>query len=238
MQVAIALFPKATILDAIGPYQVFAGVPDAEVVVCAAWKGRVSDAGGRVHIDVEHTFDDVPEPDVLLVPGGNVTRQMTHDDPILDWIRSAHEHTIYTASVCTGALLLAAAGLLRGRRATTHGVAYDALREYGAEPIEQRVVFQDRIVTGAGVSAGIDLALEIAARLSGPEVAQSIQLSLEYDPQPPFDAGSPTNAPQAVMNRLQSMVSLWQSPQRRRPVGSVGRVSAEEVASDGQAVER
>lgn len=212
MQIAIALFPKVTILDAIGPYQVFAGLPDADVVVCAARRGRVADAGGRLRIDVEHAFDDVPRPDVLLVPGGNVTRQMTKDDPILDWIRSAHEHTVYTASVCTGSLLLAAAGLLRGLRATTHWAAYDALRAYGVEPVEQRVVFQDRIVTGAGVSAGIDLALEVAARLSGTEVAQSIQLSLEYDPQPPFDAGSPSKAPRAVKNQAQSLVSLWQSP--------------------------
>lgn len=103
-------------------------------------------------------------------------------------------------------------GLLRGLRATTHWVAYDALREFGAEPIEQRVVFEDRIVTGAGVSAGIDLALEVAARLHGPEVAQAIQLTLEYDPQPPFDSGSPSKAPQAVMNRLNDLVAMWQTP--------------------------
>ncbi|SDT61718.1 DJ-1/PfpI family protein [Jiangella sp. DSM 45060] len=212
MQIAIALFPKVTILDAIGPYQVFAGMPDAEVVFCAAEKGRVSDAKGWLHLDVEHTFDEVPSPDVLLVPGGNVAREMTSGHPILDWIRSAHRTTTYTTSVCTGSLLLAAAGLLRGLRATTHWVAYDALREYGAEPVEQRVVFADRIVTGAGVSAGIDLALEVAARLHGPEVAQAIQLSLEYDPQPPFDTGSPAKAPQPVMDRLGDLVALWQKP--------------------------
>lgn len=212
MQIAIALFPKVTILDAIGPYQVFAGMPDAEVVFCAAEKGRVSDAKGWLHLDVEHTFDEVPSPDVLLVPGGNVAREMTSGHPILDWIRSAHRTTTYTTSVCTGSLLLAAAGLLRGLRATTHWVAYDALREYGAEPVEQRVVFADRIVTGAGVSAGIDLALEVAARLHGPEVAQAIQLSLEYDPQPPFDTGSPAKAPRPVMDRLGDLVALWQKP--------------------------
>lgn len=209
MQIAIALFPKVTILDAIGPYQVFTGLPDADVVVCAASRGRISDAADRLHIDVEHTFDDVPEPDVLLVPGGNVTREMTRDHPILDWIRSAHEHTTYTTSVCTGAQLLGAAGLLRGIKATTHWVAYDALREYGAEPTGQRVVFDGRIVTGAGVSAGIDLALAVAARLAGREIAQAVQLSLEYDPQPPFDAGSPAKAAGAVMGRLEGLVSLW-----------------------------
>ncbi|TCC34718.1 DJ-1/PfpI family protein [Kribbella sindirgiensis] len=186
-------------------------MPDTEVMFCAAAKGRVSDAKDRLHLDVQHTFDEVPAPDVLLVPGGNVVREMTSGHPILDWIRSAHRSTTYTTSVCTGSLLLAAAGLLRGLRATTHWVAYDALREYGAEPVEQRVVFEDRIVTGAGVSAGIDLALEVAARLHGPEVAQAIQLNLEYDPQPPFDSGSPAKASQAVMDRLDDLVALWQA---------------------------
>ena len=180
------------------------------MVVCAERTGRISDGGGRLHIDVEHTFDDVPSPDVLLVPGGNITRRMARDGaPIVDWIRSAHEHSTYTASVCTGAVLLGAAGLLQGLKATTHWVAYDELRRYGAEPTEQRVVFQDRVVTGAGVSAGIDLALEVVARLSGPEVAQSIQLVLEYDPQPPFDSGSPAKAPQSVMDMQERLVSLW-----------------------------
>lgn len=210
MQIAIALFPEVSILDAIGPYGVFTGVPDAEVVVCAAQKGRLPDTGGRLHIDIDHTFDDVPNPDVLLVPGGNITRQMARDgDPVVDWIRSAHEHTTYTTSVCTGALLLGAAGLLQGLRATTHWVAYDELRSYGAEPTEQRVVFQDKIVTGAGVSAGIDLALEVVAKLSGPDVAQSIQLLIEYDPRPPFDTGSPSKAPQAVKDRLSGLVDRW-----------------------------
>ncbi|WP_116952536.1 DJ-1/PfpI family protein [Jiangella endophytica] len=212
MRVAVALFPKVTILDAIGPYQVFAGMPDTEVVICAAEKGRITDANNWLHIDVEHTFEDIPHPDVLLVPGGNVTREMTKGHPILEWIRSAHEHTTYTTSVCTGSVLLGAAGLLRGLQATSHWVAYDALRGFGAEPVEQRVVFEDRIVTGAGVSAGIDLALAIAARLHGPEVAQAIQLGLEYDPQPPFDSGSPSKAPQAIMGRLDTLVAMWQEP--------------------------
>lgn len=211
MQIAIALFPQVTILDALGPYGVFAGVPDAEVVVCAAQKGRLADTSGQLHVDVDHTFDDVPTPDVLLVPGGNITRQMAREgDPIIDWIRAAHQHTTYTTSVCTGALLLGAAGLLRGLQATTHWVAYDELRKYGAEPTEQRVVFQDKIVTGAGVSAGIDLALEVVAKLSGPEIAQSTQLLIEYDPQPPFDTGAPSKAPQAIKARLDDLVAWWQ----------------------------
>lgn len=210
MQIAIALFPGVSILDAIGPYGVFSSVPDVEVVVCAAQTGRVADAGGRLHIDVDHTLEDVPDPDVLLVPGGNVCREMArHGDPVVDWIRSAHEHTTYTTAVCTGTLLLGSAGLLQGLRATTHWVAYDELRRYGAEPTEQRVVFEGRIVTGAGVSAGIDLALELVAKLSGPEIAQSTQLLIEYDPQPPFDTGSPSKAPQAVKDRLDGLITWW-----------------------------
>jgi transcriptional regulator GlxA family with amidase domain len=211
MQIAIGMFPEVTVLDAMGPYQVFACLPDAEVVVCAAQKGRLADAGGRLHFDIDHTFDDVPNPDVVVVPGGNITREMARQgDPIIDWIRSAHEHTSYTTSVCTGALLLAAAGLLRGLRATTHWVAYDELRKYGAEPTEQRVVVEGKIVTGAGVSAGIDLALEIVAKLSGPEIAQSIQLVLEYDPQPPFDTGSPSKAPQHIKDMNNDLITEWQ----------------------------
>jgi transcriptional regulator GlxA family with amidase domain len=211
MQIAIALFPKLTVLDAIGPFQIFATVPGAEVVVCAAQRGRLGDAGGRMHFDVDHTFDDVPRPDVVVIPGGNITRQMAREgDPIVDWIRSVHEHTTYTTSVCTGALLLGAAGLLRGLRATTHWVAYDELRKYGAEPTEQRVVFQDRIVTGAGVSAGIDLALEVVAKLTRPEIAQSAQLLLEYDPQPPYDTGSPSKAPKHIMDTMDGLIASWQ----------------------------
>lgn len=210
MQIAIALFPKVTILDALGPYEFFSAVPDAEVVVCAAQRGRLTDAKGRLHIDVDHIFEDVPNPDVLLVPGGNITREMARQgDPIIDWIRSAHEHTTYTTSVCTGSLLLGAAGLLEGKKATTHWLAYDELRKYGAEPTEQRVVFQGKIVTGAGVSAGIDLALEVVARLSGAEIAQSAQLLLEYDPQPPYDAGSPSKAPQSIKEMHSGLVAWW-----------------------------
>jgi transcriptional regulator GlxA family with amidase domain len=196
MQIAIGLFPRFTALDAIGPYQVFANLPDAEVVICGATTGPVVDDHGLLRLDVTSTFDDVPAPDVLVAPGGLITRKLARDgDPIIDWIRSAHPHTGYTASVCTGALLLGAAGLLDGLRATTHWFAYETLRAYGAEPTEQRVVGEGRIFTAAGVSAGIDLALTLVGQMAGPEAAQAIQLSLEYDPHPPFDAGAPSKAP-------------------------------------------
>ncbi len=208
MQIAIGLFPQFTALDAIGPYQVFANVPDVELVLCAARKGDLADDKGLLHFDIAHTFDDVPAPDVLLVPGGLITRKLARDgDPVIEWIRRAHPHTTYTTSVCTGALLLGAAGLLEGLRATTHWIAYEALRSYGAEPTEERVVDEGKIVTAAGVSAGIDLALALLGRIAGAETAQAIQLVLEYDPQPPFDAGAPSKAPAEIAALVRGLLT-------------------------------
>jgi transcriptional regulator GlxA family with amidase domain len=199
MQIAIGLYEGYAPLDAIGPYQVFISLPGAEVVVCAARRGRLRDERGLLELEISHTFDEVAGPDVLLVPGGMTTRRMVRDgDPIVEWVRAAHPTTTYTTSVCTGALVLGAAGLLQGVPATTHWLAYDHLRSFGAEPTEQRVVFADRIATAAGVSAGIDLALTLVGRLAGDEVAQAIQLGIEYDPQPPYDTGAPSKAPAEI----------------------------------------
>ena len=207
MQIAIGLYPKFTVLDAIGPYQVLAELPDAEVVLCAERTGRLSDEKGLLHFDIEHTFADVPRPDVLLVPGGTITRTLAVEgEPIVEWIRAAHPHTTYTTSVCTGALLLGAAGVLQGLDATTHWIAYDALRSFGANPLEQRVVVQGKVVTGAGVSAGIDMALTLAAEIAGPKFAQAIQLGIEYDPQPPFDSGAPSKAPGPIYDLVKSVM--------------------------------
>ena len=199
MQIAIGLFPEFTALDAIGPYQVFTYLPGADVVVCAATTGVLTDDQGLLHFDAAATFDDVPAPDLLLVPGGQIVHRMVRDgDATIEWIRAAHPHTTFTTSVCTGALLLGAAGLLDGLRATTHWAYYDELSAFGATPTEDRVVDEGRIVTAAGVSAGIDLALTLVARVAGPETAQAIQLGIEYDPQPPFDAGAPSKAPTEI----------------------------------------
>jgi putative intracellular protease/amidase len=209
MQIAIGLYPEFTALDAIGPYTVLANAPGVEVVVCAREKGPIPDDNGLLTFDVTHTFDEVPRPDLLLVPGGFITRKLARDgDPIVDWIAAAHEHTLYTTSVCTGALLLAAAGLLEGKRATTHWFAYDALASYGARPTEQRVVREGKIFTAAGVSAGIDLALTIVAELDelgGPVAAQAIQLAIEYDPQPPFDCGAPSKADPEILEMVRGI---------------------------------
>lgn len=206
MQIAIGLYPGFTALDAIGPYQVLTLAPDAEVVLCAAQKGDLVDDNGLLHLDISHTFDEVATPDMLVVPGGFITRRLARDrDPIVDWIASAHLHTTYTTSVCTGALLLGAAGILDGLDATTHWCAYDDLAKYGAMPTERRVVQQGKVWTAAGVSAGIDLALTLVADMHGKEVAQAIQLAIEYDPQPPFDSGAPSKAPAEILDLVRAM---------------------------------
>jgi len=199
MIIALGLYQGFTALDAIGPYEILTYLPGAEMVICAENKGVVDDHNDLVHLRVDATFAEVPRPDVLLVPGGPIAGQYAADGhPIVEWIRQAHPHTSWTTSVCTGALLLGAAGLLDGLPATTHWSAYDDLASYGAQPTEQRVVTAGRIMTGAGVSAGIDLALTLAADIAGPEVAQTIQLAIEYDPHPPFDAGAPSKAPKPI----------------------------------------
>jgi transcriptional regulator GlxA family with amidase domain len=208
MQIAIGLYPGFTALDAIGPYAVFTSVPGADVVVCAERKGPLADESDLLHFDLEHTFDDVPTPDILLVPGGLITRRVAAEGgPIVDWIRAAHETTTYTTSVCTGALLLGAAGVLDGLPATTHWKAYDHLRTYGAQPTEQRVVIEGNVATAAGVSAGIDLALTLVDRLHGAEVAQAVQLGIEYDPQPPHDTGSPSKAPAEIRELVSAVMT-------------------------------
>lgn len=200
MQIAIGLYPEFTALDAIGPYQVLTNVPGVDVVLCAERTGRLSDDNGLLHLDIEHTFAEVTAPDVTLVPGGFVTRRLARDrDAIVDWVATTHATTTFTTSVCTGALLLGAAGILDGLDATTHWFAYDELAGYGATPTEQRVVRQGKVWTAAGVSAGIDLALALTAELWGPEIAQAVQLGIEYDPQPPFDSGAPSKADPEIL---------------------------------------
>ncbi|HET9875441.1 MAG TPA: DJ-1/PfpI family protein [Mycobacterium sp.] len=199
MIIAIGIYPGFTALDWVGPYQVFTNLPGAQVVLCAAERGTVNDDNNLVHLRIDASFAEVERPDVILIPGGWATRAMARDGhPIVDWVRDAHTHSTWTTSVCTGALILGAARLLTGQRATTHWAAYDTLASYGAIPTEQRVVKAGHIMTGAGVSAGIDLALTLVADLAGDQVARAIQLGIEYDPQPPYDCGAPSKAPQGI----------------------------------------
>jgi len=213
VQIAIPLYPGFTALDAIGPYQVLVHLLGVDVVLCAERPGTVSDEDDLLHLRVDNAFDDVPRPDVIVVPGGTITRRIALDrGPIVDWIAAVHPTTTFTTSVCTGALLLGAAGLLDGLDATTHWGAYDDLASFGARPTEQRIVRQGKIFTAAGVSAGIDLALTLAAELQGPEMAQAIQLGIEYDPQPPFDAGAPSKAPAAIRELVESAMAAARPP--------------------------
>jgi putative intracellular protease/amidase len=206
VEIACLLFDGITALDIVGPYEVLQRLPGADVKFVAATAGPKYTDNRRLALVADHTLAQVPAPDILVVPGGFGTRMLEHDESLLAWIRAAHEHTTWTTSVCTGSMLLAAAGLLRGLRATTHWSTLERLREYGAEPTSDRVVREGKIVTAAGVSSGIDMGLELAALIAGPDVAEAIQLSIEYDPRPPFDAGAMDKARpeirQAVLDRM------------------------------------
>jgi putative intracellular protease/amidase len=202
MQIAIPLFDRLTALDAVGPYEVLSRLPGARVDFVAAEPGVYRTDTRMLGLTADLSYADAPSPDVLLVPGGFGTRALMRDEPTLAWVRRAHDESLFTTSVCTGALVLGAAGLLDGLEATTHWLYRPMLAEFGARPVERRVVEQGKVVTAAGVAAGIDMALVLAARIAGPDVAQAIQLAIEYDPEPPFDAGSPAKAPASVIEAV------------------------------------
>jgi transcriptional regulator GlxA family with amidase domain len=204
VQIAVLLFDRLTALDAVGPYEVLRGLPDSGVTFVAAEPGPKPTDHGSLALVADHALGAVTNPDVIVVPGGPGEAAVRHDERVLDWLRAAHATSTWTTSVCTGSLILGAAGLLQGKRATSHWSALEVLREFGAEPREERVVVDGKIVTAAGVSAGIDMALWLAAQLAGDDVAQAIQLAIEYDPQPPFDAGSTAKAPAAIVDRLRA----------------------------------
>lgn len=199
MQIAIAIFERFTALDAVGPYEVLSRLPGAEVAFVAKERGPVRADTGMLAITADATFAELRSPEVLVLPGGFGTRALLADEEVLAWVRAAHATSTWTASVCTGSLVLAAAGLLDGLAATTHWAARAELEALGPRYVERRVVEQGKIVMGAGVSAGIDMALTLAARVAGEDAAQAIQLYIEYDPQPPFDAGAPSKAPARVL---------------------------------------
>ena len=194
MQIAILVFPKLTALDAIGPYEVLSRLPGFELTFVAVDAGELRTDTGRLGITADATIEEVTEPDVLLIPGGEGNRPLLEDEHVLDWVRHVHDNSTWTTSVCTGSLVLGAAGVLEGKRATSHWAYRDLLADYGAEPVAERVVEDGKVMTAAGVSAGIDMALTLAARLTHENVAKAIQLGIEYDPDPPFDAGSPEKA--------------------------------------------
>lgn len=196
MQIAIVVFPGLTALDVVGPYEVLRYLPEADVRFVWHETGPVVADSGMLALGATHTFDETPCPDIVLVPGSGTAIAVAAEDELLrTWLRSAHRTSTWTVSVCGGALILAAAGLLEGRRAASHWQALTALRAFGAVPCgDERVVFDGKVVTCAGVSAGIDLALSLAARIAGEERAKAIQLMIEYDPAPPFGSGHTSSA--------------------------------------------
>lgn len=206
MQIAIPLFDRLTALDGIGPYEVLQRLPGATVHFVGEASGEVRTDNGFLGLTVDQTYDELPAPDVIVVPGGIGTRAVIQPDghPLVEWIKTAHPTTRYTTSVCTGSLVLAAAGLLDGLAAATHWGAYEALNKLGAIAVEDRVVehLEQRIITAAGVSSGIDMALRLAELLVDAEAAKAMQLMIEYDPQPPFDAGSVAKAGDIPMARV------------------------------------
>ena len=204
MHVAIPLFPRFTALDAIGPYEVLQRIPSLEVTFVGHERGEVRSDNGMLGVTIDATFEELPTPDIVVFPGGVGTRPLVHDDRVLHWLRAAHESTKYTTSVCTGALVLGGAGLLNGLTATTHWACYPELEATGAVATAQRVVehLDRRIITAAGVSSGIDMALRLVELLVDRTAAQASQLMIEYDPQPPFDCGALSKCDDTVLARV------------------------------------
>ncbi len=202
MRIAIPLYDRFTALDAVGPYEVLQRLPGAQITWLASEPGPVGTDTGQLHLVADAAFEDLPDPEIVVVPGGTGTNAVLDDERLVGWIRRAHETSQWTTSVCTGSLLLGAAGVLDGLEATSHWLDLEDLERYGARPTGRRVVEQGKVITAAGVSSGIDMALHLAAAVAGPEVAQTIQLGIEYDPQPPFDSGSPAKAPKPIVDAV------------------------------------
>lgn len=207
MRIAIPLFDGFTALDAVGPYEVLVRLPGAEVVFVAAETGPVRADTGSLALVADARLDDVDGCDILVVPGGPGNRRLLGDTDLVGWVRAVDAGTTWTTSVCTGSLVLGAAGLLDGKEATTHWAAVDILEGFGARYSDRRVVVDGGIVTAAGVSSGIDMALSLAALVAGEDVAEGIQLAIEYDPQPPFDRGSPAKARPETVAAVRSIIA-------------------------------
>jgi len=222
LQVAILLYPGVTALDAVGPWEVLSRMPDTEVRFVGKETGPVGTEGDTLLLGITHTLADTPSPDVVVVPGGTTTPGEMVDDEVLDWIRQVHRTTIWTVSVCSGALILGAAGILKGLPATTYWYTMGTLRIMGARPKpEERIVQAGKIVTAAGVSAGIDLGLWLAGKIVGQERAEAIQLIIEYDPQPPFDAGHTSKASERVRKLAKEMLDQRMPADQRRLVPKI-----------------
>jgi transcriptional regulator GlxA family with amidase domain len=205
MQIAFVLYDGFTALDIAGPHETLNGMPGHEPVFVAEQAGPVWNESRSLQMVAAKAFDEVPSPDIVVVPGGLGTRAFLTHEPILDYLRKAHETSTWTTSVCTGSLLLAAAGILDGKRATTHWLARETLAELGAKPVPDRLVEEGKVMTAAGVSSGIDMGLTLIQRMYGDEAAQAVQLGIEYDPELLFDSGSPEKAPEAIVELVRTV---------------------------------
>jgi transcriptional regulator GlxA family with amidase domain len=214
VNVAIPIFDRLTALDAVGPYEVLSRLPGAKVSFIAERPGPKRTETGMLALTADRALDELPEPEVIVFPGGFGTRELMGDEKLLAWLRHAHAHSRWTTSVCTGSLVLGAAGILDGLEATTHWMMLAQLSELGATPVSRRVVEQGKVITAAGVSAGIDMALLLAARIAGDEYARAIQLGIEYDPEPPFDSGSTAKASEETIALVRG------APDQTHPPGS------------------
>lgn len=206
MKITIFLYDGMTALDAIGPYEVLSRLPGASVTFVAQQEGLVTTDTGFLRLSADCSIAQVSNADILLIPGGKGSRQVLTQPAVINWVQDIHATTRFTTSVCTGSLVLGAAGLLQGLKATTYWSVLDMLEKFGAEPCAERFVEQGKIITAAGVSAGIDMALWLVGEIGGTELAQAIQLGIEYDPQPPFDKGSPSKANETLIRRALEVV--------------------------------
>ncbi|MGA8219836.1 MAG: DJ-1/PfpI family protein [Solirubrobacterales bacterium] len=211
MQIAYLLYDRFTALDITGPHEVLNSVPGNESIFVAERAGALRNESDTLSLVADASLEEVRSPDIVVVPGGFGTRALLDREPLLDWLREVHETTTWTTSVCTGSLLLAAAGLLDGAPATTHWLARDLLGELGAKPVPVRVAESGKIITAAGVSSGIDMALHLVKTINGEEVAQAVQLGIEYDPEPPVDAGSPEKAPPEIVELVTKVFEAQQA---------------------------
>ena len=209
--VGLVLYPQFTALDIVGPFQTLVDVPGLDVFFIAAQKGPVVDHSGKFALEATHSFDEVDSLDVVVVPGGFADRDIDSTNNVVQFIKKIHPTTTWTTSVCTGSIFLAHAGILNGLTATTHWASYDRLQELGAIPTEQRVIKQGKIITAAGVSAGIDMGLVLVAALEGEDMAKLIQLAIEYDPHPPFDSGAPSKV---TPEFKEFVLSIFSNPNR------------------------
>lgn len=225
MDIAVVIYEGFTSLDVVGPFEVLSRLPGAKVRFVAATPGMCAADQPGFGI-VAEPLESMARPDIVVVSGGSTTQRLLGDEALLAWLRHAHETSTWTTSVCTGSLLLGAAGLLHGRRATSHFYELESLRCFGAEPVPDRVVEDGRVITAAGVSSGIDMALLVCDRVAGPAYAQSVQLAIEYDPQPPHDTGSVAKAPAGVRQMVYDVMTRYYGPTWAQRVAREGDAAA------------